>query len=89
MAEILLDGLELRSVETVHDRFAQALALPEYYGRNLDALFDCLTDCRTPVTVRLLHREALEDRLGRRGRALVRLLRRAAAENPCVTLLEE
>lgn len=89
MAEITLDGLELRSVETVHDRFAQALALPEYYGRNLDALFDCLTDSRTLVTVRLLHREALEDRLGRRGRALVRLLRRAAAENPCVTLLEE
>ena len=89
MAEILLDGQELRSVETVHDLFAQALALPEYYGRNLDALFDCLTDSRTPITVRLLHREALEDRLGRSGRALVRLLRRAAGENPCVTLLEE
>ena len=32
---------------------------------------------------------ALEDRLGRRGRALVRLLRRAAAENPLAALLEE
>lgn len=41
------------------------------------------------MTVRLLHREALEDRLGRRGRALVRLLCRAAAENPRVALLEE
>ena len=37
MAEIVLDGLELRSLEEVHDRFAQALALPEWYGRNLDA----------------------------------------------------
>ena len=46
MAEIVLDGLELRSLEEVHDRFAQALALPEWYGRNLDALFDCLTDRR-------------------------------------------
>ena len=82
MAEIVLDGLEIESLEEVHDRFALALDLPEYYGRNLDALFDCLT-------VRLLHREALEDRLGCRGRALVRLLRRAAAENPQVALLEE
>ncbi|WP_304964863.1 barstar family protein [uncultured Oscillibacter sp.] len=89
MAEIVLDGLELRSLEEVHDRFAQALALPEWYGRNLDALFDCLTDLKAPVTVRLLHQETLEDRLDRRGRALVRLLRRAAAENPQVTLLEK
>ena len=89
MAEIVLDGLELQSLEEVHDRFALALDLPEYYGRNLDALFDCLTDQGEDVTVRLLHREALEDRLGRRGRALARLLRRAAAENPQVVLLEE
>ena len=89
MAEIVLDGAELWSMEAVHDRFVQALALPEWYGRNLDALFDCLTDLGEPVTVRLLHREALEDQLGRRGRALARLLRRAAAENPQVTLSEE
>lgn len=88
MAEIVLDGLELTSLEEVHDRFAQALALPEWYGRNLDALFDCLTERSEPVTVRLLHRKDLEDRLGRRGRALVRLLRRAAEETPWVTLEE-
>lgn len=86
MAEIVLDGRELPSMEAVHDRFAPLL--PEWYGRNLDALFDCLTDLREPVTVRLLNREALEERLGRRGRALVRLLRRAAEENPQVTVLE-
>ncbi len=88
MAEIVLDGLELASIEQVHDRFAQALDLPEWYGRNLDALFDCLTERRGGITVRLLHRQALEKRLGRRGRALVRLLRRAGEENPHITLLE-
>ncbi len=89
MAEIVLDGLDLQSLEEVHDRFARVLDLPEWYGRNLDALFDCLTDLGEPVTVRLLHQEALEDRLGPRGRALVRLLRRAAEENPRVTLLRK
>lgn len=89
MAEIVLDGLELQSLEEVHDRFARALDLPEWYGRNLDALFDCLTDLGEPVTVRLLHQEALEDRLGPRGRALVRLLRRVAEENTRVTLLRK
>ena len=87
MVEIILDGRELQSLEDVHDRFARALDLPEWYGRNLDALFDCLTDQGEPVMVRLLHQETLEYRLGRRGRALVRLLRQAAAENPQVTVL--
>lgn len=89
MAEVMLDGLELETLEEVHSRFARALALPEYYGRNLDALFDCLTGQAEGVTVRLRHREALLERLGRRGGALVRLLRRAAEENPRVTLVEE
>lgn len=89
MAEIALDGLELQSIEEVHDRFGQALDLPEWYGRNLDALFDCLTEINRPVTVRLFHKEALKERLGRRGRALIRLLRRAAEENPHLTLFEE
>ena len=78
MADILLDGQELSGLGEVHDCFARALDLPVYYGRNLDALFDCLTEPGERVTVRLLHREDLEDRLGRRGRALVRLLRRRA-----------
>lgn len=89
MAEITLDGLELQSMEEAHDLFARALDLPEWYGRNLDALFDCLTDAREPVAVRLLHKDELREHLGRRYSALIRLLRRAAEESPNVTLLEE
>lgn len=89
MAEITLDGLEIQSIEEVHDLFVRALDLPEWYGRNLDALFDCLTDAHEPVTVRLLHKDELRELLDRRGSALIRLLRRAAEESPNVTLLEE
>ena len=88
MAEIVLDGLEIQSMEEVHDLFARTLNLPEWYGRNLDALFDCLTEGGAPVAVRLLHKDALKERLGRRGRALIHLLRRASKETPRVTLLE-
>ena len=87
--ELIIDGSALPEAAAVHDLFTRALDLPEWYGRNLDALFDCLTDCPEALTVRLLHRDRLEDRLGRRGQGLTRLLRRAAAENPRLTLLEE
>ena len=88
-AEFTIDALELETMEDVHARFLQALNLPAYYGRNLDALYDCLTDLTGETVLRLLHPAALEDRLGPRGRALRALLRRAAGENPRFTLLEE
>ena len=37
-----LEGAE--SPEEVYRRIAEALDLPGYYGRNLDALYDCLTE---------------------------------------------
>ena len=76
-------------MEEVHGLLARALDLPEWYGRNLDALFDCLTDAYEPVAVRLLREDELRERLGCRSGALIRLLRRAAEESPNVTLLEE
>lgn len=75
-----MDELEVQSIEEVHDLFARALDVPEWYDRNLDALFDCLTDAHEPVTVRLLHRDELRGHLGRRGSALIRLLRRVSRE---------
>ena len=39
-----LDCSRLRDKNTAHGYLARTLALPGYYGRNLDALYDCLTD---------------------------------------------
>ena len=39
----------------LHDILARSLTLPAYYGRNLDALWDCLTsDLQTPCEIRLI-----------------------------------
>jgi RNAse (barnase) inhibitor barstar len=39
-----LDGLGSESKEEFLDRIAEALHFPDYFGRNLDALADCLAD---------------------------------------------
>ncbi len=39
-----LEGADVVTVEGFHDAIAAALAFPAYYGRNLDALNDCLRD---------------------------------------------
>ena len=44
MKQITLDGNILADIAQVHDYIKEMLDFPEYYGKNLDALFDCLTD---------------------------------------------
>ena len=41
MIEITLDGA--MGMDVIHDRLAETLHFPAYYGRNLDALYDILT----------------------------------------------
>ena len=55
METIVIDGEKMLNRRAAHDHLAEQLSLPDYYGRNLDALFDCLTDRSEDVTVRLLH----------------------------------
>lgn len=40
----VLDAEKMQTREEVHEYLKEALKLPEYYGGNLDALYDCLTD---------------------------------------------
>ena len=44
MKQIILDGNVLADAAKVHDYLMEMLDFPEYYGKNLDALHDCLTD---------------------------------------------
>ncbi len=50
---ILLDATQMTTREAAHRYLAEQLELPDYYGRNLDALYDCLTDLEdTEITFR-------------------------------------
>ena len=44
MKQIILDGNILADAAQAHDYLKEMLEFPEYYGKNLDALHDCLTD---------------------------------------------
>ncbi|MBQ9539381.1 MAG: barstar family protein [Treponema sp.] len=39
-----VDLSQVTDKESLHEQLVQSLPLPEYYGRNLDALYDCLRD---------------------------------------------
>ena len=44
MKQITLDGNILADAAQAHEYLKEMLDFPEYYGKNLDALHDCLGD---------------------------------------------
>ncbi|MDO4273412.1 MAG: barstar family protein [Eubacteriales bacterium] len=44
MLQVYLNGRDFESPEEVHEFLAKELEFPAYYGRNLSALYDVLTD---------------------------------------------
>ena len=53
--ELTLDAALFGNEKQVHNYLANALHFPAWYGRNLDALYDCLTDHREDTVIRLKH----------------------------------
>ncbi len=41
---MIIDCALLSDAAALHRALAEALAFPDWYGNNLDALYDCLTD---------------------------------------------
>ncbi len=41
---VKLDGRKTKSLAKFYKKIARKLKFPDYFGRNLDALYDCLTD---------------------------------------------
>ena len=82
---ILLDGILMSSRSAAHNYLKQQLHLPEYYGRNLDALFDLLTQIGSHTAIVLIHQEEMLETLGSYGEILIETLEQAADENPYLT----
>ena len=80
MEIIRLDGAMLCRRREAMALRGEALALPVWGGRNLDALYDCLTGgLGRPVRLELTGREAME--ATDFGRLLLRVLEDAAADS--------
>ena len=86
MKTILLDCRLMTGREEAHTYLARKLELPAYYGKNLDALSDCLEEL-LPCRVLLERTDALQ-KLGPYGGALLSVFRDMAEEQPRFELRE-
>ena len=72
----ILNGAALSGRDSAHDEIVRALPMPEYYGRNLDALWDVVSCMEGEI---LLENAAA---ISGYGEKILSLLQEAADENP-------
>ena len=84
---IVLEGETMLSRREAHEHLAQQLALPDYYGRNLDALYDVLTEREGPTRIIIRHGNTLLSWLGDYGKALIQTMLDADRVNPGLEVL--
>lgn len=81
MNKIILDGEDFKTKEELHRILKSNLDLPEYYGNNLDALWDCLTGwIEIPVTLEWINFKKSKDNLGGYVQKLLEVFKDAQEE---------
>jgi len=79
--KIYLSGETIRTKENFHKQIKEKLNLPEYYGNNLDALWDCLKGwVDMPVEIVWRNFKISEDSLGEYGKKIVDIFNSAEEE---------
>lgn len=82
----ILNGKRMTSKRAAHEYIKRKLEFPDYYGENLDALWDILTTISQPLVIVLLNSELIYSNLEDYGRALVGVFAEAMEENPNIEL---
>lgn len=81
MNEIILDGCSMTSKSAAHKYIKELMNFPEYYGENLDALWDLLSTYSEIISIYLINEEAFDENLGEYGKLLLGVFQEAAYEN--------
>ena len=80
--KIILDAEQLNTPEPAQSYLMEKFDFPSYYGKNLDALFDCLMEMKD-IEIHFEHVEAA----GAYFKKLLRVFKEASEENPSISMM--
>ena len=82
---ITLDAKQMAGRDAAHEYLSRQFAFPNHYGRNLDALYDLLSEISQTTTIIFEHTHVLDAY----GTRILNTIRDAANHNPILTLTEK
>jgi len=85
--EITLNEKKLTGRKKAHAYLKKKLDFPDYYGENLDALYDCLGEIMEETTIVVPGGIGDKDHLGEYGQRMLQVFRDAAEENPVLKVV--
>lgn len=77
MRKVQLNGQKMNTRTHAHQQLKKQLKFPDYYGANLDALWDLLSTQTEPLQITLINRADLISALGDYGLQLIQLFKDA------------
>lgn len=81
MKIILLNGKRMTNKKRTHLYIKRKLGFPDYYGNNLDALWDLLTTMSEPISIIIFNERYITEFLGEYGYSLISVFQEAAKAN--------
>ncbi len=86
MKSVSINSADYVSMEEVHEELADALDFPKYYGKNLDALYDVLTDADETTIIGLDLNTVQSGTMLQALQRLVEVVQEASDVNPRIIL---
>lgn len=81
MRKITIDGEKIETRESVHQHLKNVLDFPDYYGMNLDALYDILITEDRETEIRIMHEDKLSSNIGEYWDRLIDTLKDVSLHN--------
>jgi len=81
MKNIQINAADFSTPAELQEYLIEALSFPDYYGRNLDALYDGLTEVDEATKIIISSRIADEENLGEYGERLLAVFETAVQDN--------
>lgn len=73
MNRIILNGKRMITREVTHAYLKRKFSFPDYYGRNLDALWDLLSTTAKETEIVVVNAHCVPEKLGKYGDSLLKV----------------
>ncbi len=89
MRTIVLDGAYMTDKDAAYTYIAKRMEFPSYFGKNLDALYDLLTEPCPQTQIVIYHKDMMLNSLGYYGQRILDTFRDALRINANLMYVED